>query len=75
VLYVGEQFTDFSKPHTFVPMAFQGAVAPVPRAGGAPAGGFEAGLGAVLVTLAAASMLVRRSRRKGSYLQPRLDAP
>jgi hypothetical protein len=77
VLYVGEQFTDFSKPHTFVTMAFKGAVTPGSggRAGAAPATGVEAGLGAVLVTLAAVSMLVRRSRRKGAQLQPRLDTP
>jgi hypothetical protein len=77
VLYVGEQFTDFSKPHTFLPMAFKGAVAPAPARGAAAgsAMGLEAGLGTVLLALAAGSLLVRRRRRRAARLVPGLDTP
>jgi len=73
VLYVGEQFTDFARPHTFVPMAFKGAPAPGDAAG--PATGFETGLGAILVVLAAVSVAVRRRRRRAARLLPGLDTP
>jgi hypothetical protein len=73
VLYVGEQFNDFSKPHTFVPMVFKGA-APAGR----PLGSgtvLEGGVGVLLVVAAFGVLWNRRRRRAAARLHPGLDTP
>ncbi|HEY4409068.1 MAG TPA: hypothetical protein VGO87_04250 [Acidimicrobiia bacterium] len=73
VLYVGEQFNDFSKPHTFVPMVFKGAPAG-PAAEPGPV--LEGGIGLALVVAAAAALGQRRRRRtRAARLQPELRTP
>ena len=73
VLYVGEQFTDFSRPHTFVPMVFKGT-APAGPSGGTGAV-LEGGLGVLLVVAAAGAVLAQRRRRRAARLRPGLDTP
>jgi MYXO-CTERM domain-containing protein len=72
VLYVGEQFNDFARPHTFVPMVFKGT-APAGPSGGGTGTVLEGGLGLLLVVAAAAA--VRRRRRRAARLRPGLDTP
>jgi hypothetical protein len=72
VLYVGEQFNDFSKPHTFVPMAFKGAAAAGPSGGTAAV--FDGGIGLLLVAAAGAALWQRR-RRRTAGLRSGLEMP
>jgi hypothetical protein len=75
VLYVGQQFTDFGKPHTFVPLAFKGA-APVGGSGGTGAG-LDGGVVALGLVLAAAAGAVIRKRRhqRAARLRPEPGTP
>jgi len=73
VLYVGEQFTDFSRPHTFVPMVFKGTAPAGPSRGTGAA--LEGGLGVLLVVAAAGAVLAQRRRRRAARLRPGLDTP
>ena len=72
VLYVGQQFNDFAKPHTFIPMAFKGAT-PASQSGGTAAV-LEGGIGLLLVVAAVAAVWQRR-RRQTAELRPGLDTP
>jgi|GEM_PF-4298683 len=72
VLYVGEQFTDFAKPHTFVPMTFK---APTPAGSAGNTGALVEGGIVVLLAVAAGALVRHRRRRRVAGLQPRLDTP
>jgi hypothetical protein len=73
LLYIGEEFNDFSKPHTFVPLVFKGA-APARGVGGT-SGLVDGGIGVALVALAAGAVLWQRRRRRSAGLRPELETP